>query len=93
MKPCNTYQDILDNAYEVIVTGGGADIIPSDEVFSFIGIREALLGRDTDEALAGIGYMFYDEDVPWEMQDGYMARVKKLDLTFFKEKKWTYTLE
>ena len=213
LKPCNTYQDILDNAYEVIVTGGGADIIPSDEVFSFIGIREALLGRDTDEALAGIGYMFYDvdgngteeliiadmldgdggpwdnrilmmysllddkpvlvidgwsrnryyllddgtiyhegssgaaysvfanfcmaedgislevidyyssgyygdsewgwfhsttgettedeseriefedEDVPLKMQDVYMARVKKLDLTFFKEKKWTYTLE
>lgn len=213
LKPCNTYQDILDNAYAVIVADRVDDIIPSDEVFSFVGIREALLGRDTDEALAGIGYMFYDvdgngteeliiadmldddggpwdnrillmyslaggkpvlvidgwsrnryyllndgtiyhegssgaaysvfanfrmaedgislevidyyssgyygdsewgwfhsttgettedeseriefenEDVPWKMQDDYMARVKKLDLTFFKEKKWTYTLE
>ncbi|MCH5263683.1 MAG: hypothetical protein J1F42_12275 [Lachnospiraceae bacterium] len=62
LKPCNTYQDILDNAYAVIVADRGADIIPSDEVFSFIGIREALYGRDTDEALAGIGYMFYDVD-------------------------------
>lgn len=213
LEPCNTYQDILDNAYAVIVADRVDDIIPSDEVFSFVGIREALLGRDTDEALAGIGYMFYDvdgngteeliiadmldddggpwdnrillmyslaggkpvlvidgwsrnryyllddgtiyhegsggaaysvfatfrmaedgislevidyyssgyygdsewgwfhsttgettedereriefedEDVPWKMQDDYMARVKKLDLTFFKEKKWTYTLE
>lgn len=213
LEPCNTYQDILDNAYAVIVADRVDDIITSDEVFSFVGIREALLGRDTDEALAGIGYMFYDvdgngteeliiadmldddggpwdnrillmyslaggkpvlvidgwsrnryyllddgtiyhegsssaaysvfanfrmaedgislevidyyssgyygdsewgwfhsttgettedeseriefedEDVPWKMQDDYMARVKKLDLTFFKEKKWTYTLE
>ena len=211
LKPCNTYQDILDNAYEVIVAGRGADIIASDEVFSFNGIKEALYGRDTDEALAGIGYMFYDvdgngieeliiadmldddggpwdnrillmysladdkpalvidgwarnryyllndntiyhegsggaaysvfatfrmaedgislevidyyssgyygdsewgwfhsttgettedeseliefedADVPWEIQDDYMAQVKELDLTFFKEKKWTYT--
>ena len=213
LEPCNTYQDILDNTYTVIVADRVDDIIPSDGVFSFVGIREALLGRDTDEALAGIGYMFYDvdgngteeliiadmldddggpwdnrillmyslaggkpvlvidgwsrnryyllddgtiyhegssgaaysvfanfrmaedgislevidyyssgyygdsewgwfhsttgettedeseriefedEDVPWKMQDDYMARVKKLDLTFFKEKKWTYTLE
>ena len=85
-KPCNTYQDILDNAYEVIVDGRGVDIVVSDEVFSFYGIREALYGRDKDAALAGIGYMFYDEDVPWEMQDDYMAQVKELDLTFLKKR-------
>ena len=213
LEPCNTYQDILDNAYEVIVAGRDADIISKDETFSSDGINEALIGRDTDEALSHIGYVFYDvdgngieeliiadmldgdggpwdnrillmysladdkpvlliggwarsqyyllndgtiyhegssgaaytvfatfriaedgislevidyyssgyygdsewgwfhsttgettedeseriefedEDVPLKMQDDYMARVKKLDLTFFKEKKWTYTLE
>lgn len=50
----------MDNVYEVIVANRGYDIISSDEVFSFYGIKEALYGRDTDEALAGIGYMFYD---------------------------------
>ena len=62
LKPCNTYQDVLDNAYEVIVAGRGADIISNDEAFSFNGISEALIGRDTDEALAHIGYVFYDVD-------------------------------
>ena len=62
LKSCNTYQDILDNAYEVIVADNGADIIPGDDTFSAVGIREAKMGRDTDEALAGIGYCFYDVD-------------------------------
>lgn len=60
-KPCNTYQDILDNAYEVI-THRDADFVEADEIFSYIGIWESGLGRNTDEALAGIGYTFYDVD-------------------------------
>ena len=61
LKPCNTYQDILDNAYTVI-TNRGADIVQADEIFIYDGIREAGIGRSTDEALAGIGYMLYDVD-------------------------------
>lgn len=60
-KPSNTYQDILDNAYEVI-THRGADFVEADEIFSSIGIWESGLGRNTEEALAGIGYTFYDVD-------------------------------
>ena len=59
-KPSNTYQDILDNAYEVIIHRG-ADFVEADEIFSYIGIWESV-GRDTDEALASIGYTFYDVD-------------------------------
>lgn len=62
LKPCVTYQDILDNAYEVIVADRGADIVEADKLFSTAGIREAGIGRDTDEALAHIGYTFYDVD-------------------------------
>ena len=60
LKPSNTYQDILDNAYEVI-THRGADFVEADEIFSYIGIWESV-GRDVDEALANIGYIFYDVD-------------------------------
>ena len=60
-RPSNTYQDILDNAYEVI-THRDADFVEADEIFSYIGIWESGLGRNTDEALAGIGYTFYDVD-------------------------------
>ena len=27
---------------------------------------------------------FENEDVPWEMMEGYLAQVKQLDLTFFE---------
>lgn len=27
---------------------------------------------------------FENEEVPWEMQEAYLARVKELDLTFFE---------
>ena len=61
LKPCNTYQDILDNAYEVIAHRGD-DIVEADEIFMSVGIWEAGIGRSTDEALASIGYTFYDVD-------------------------------
>lgn len=60
LKPCASYQDILDNAYEVIIADVMTDIVLGDELFSTIGIREAKIGRDTNEALAAIGYTFYD---------------------------------
>lgn len=62
LKPCATYQDILDNVYEVIVADRGADIAVADELFSYTGICEAGLGRDTNEALSAIGYTLYDVD-------------------------------
>ena len=62
LKPCAAYQDILDNAYEVIITDSMTDIVPADELFSYVGIWEAKSGRDTSEVLAGIGYTFYDVD-------------------------------
>lgn len=62
LKPCTTYQDILDNAYEVIIADTVTDIVVSDEIFSQNGIREAKMGRNTDEALEGIGYIYYDVD-------------------------------
>ena len=62
LKPCAAYQDILDNAYEVIITDNMTDIVSADELFSCVGIREAKIGRDTSEALACIGYTFYDVD-------------------------------
>lgn len=61
LKPCNTYQDILDNGYAVI-TNRGADFVVADDIFIYDGIREAGIGRSTDETLAGIGYTFYDVD-------------------------------
>lgn len=62
LKSCATYQDILDNAYEVIVADRGADIVVADGLFSYIGICEAGIGRDTNEALSAIGYTLYDVD-------------------------------
>ena len=61
LKPCATYQDILDNTYEVIVSDRDADIVVEDGLFSTVGIRESL-GRSTEEILADIGYIFYDVD-------------------------------
>ena len=61
LKPGNSYQDILDNAYTVI-TNRGADIVEADDIFEYTGIWEAGIGRSTDEALASIGYMLYDVD-------------------------------
>ncbi|MCH5275663.1 MAG: hypothetical protein J1E65_07470 [Lachnospiraceae bacterium] len=63
LKPCATYQDILDNAYEMILFGRTADkVVEADEIFSSVGIWEAGMGRDTNEALSAIGYTFYDVD-------------------------------
>ena len=62
LKPCATYQDILDNAYEVIIADNMTDIVPADKLFIYDGICEAKMGRDTSEALAGIGYTLYDVD-------------------------------
>ena len=62
LKSCATYQDILDNAYEVIVAERGADITVEDGLFSYTGIYEAGIGRDTNEALSAIGYTLYDVD-------------------------------
>lgn len=62
LKSCATYQDILDNAYEVIVAERGADIAVADGLFSYTGICEAGIGRDTNEALSAIGYTLYDVD-------------------------------
>lgn len=61
LKPCYTYQDILDNVYEVIVNRR-AYIVVAGEQFCYAGIWEAGIGRSTDELLAGIGYTFYDVD-------------------------------
>ena len=61
LKPGNTYQDILDNAYTVI-TNRGANLVEADDIFTAVGIWEAGIGRSTDESLAGIGYCFYDVD-------------------------------
>ena len=61
LKPGNTYQDILDNAYTVI-TNRGANLVEADDIFTSVGIWEAGIGRSTDESLAGIGYCFYDVD-------------------------------
>lgn len=62
LKLCATYQDILDNAYEVIITDNMVDIVLSDEIFSYDGIREVKMGHDTEESLARIGYTYYDVD-------------------------------
>ena len=61
LKPCNTYQDILDNAYTVI-TNRGANLVEADDIFISVGIWEACIGDTTDEALADIGYTFCDVD-------------------------------
>lgn len=60
LKPCNTYQDILDNAYTVITNPWA--IIRTDDIFDSTGLWEAGMGSSTDEALARIGYTFYDVD-------------------------------
>ena len=62
LKPCNTYQDILDNVYEVIVSDSTAGIVEADELFSSPGIWETRIGRDTDENLSAVGYVLYDVD-------------------------------
>lgn len=62
LKPCATYQDILNNAYEVIVSDRSVDFVVADELFSTVGILEAGIGRNTDDALTHIGYTFYDVD-------------------------------
>ena len=62
LKPCASYQDILDNAYDVIIADNWPDIVLSDELFSYDGIWEAHVYRDTNEALSAIGYTFYDVD-------------------------------
>ena len=62
LKSCSTYQDILDNAYEVITADRTAEIVESDKIFSSVGIWEARIGRSIEESLAGIGYTFYDVD-------------------------------
>ena len=62
LKSCASYQDILDNAYDVIIADNWPDIVLSDELFSYDGIWEAHAYRDTNEALSSIGYTFYDVD-------------------------------
>lgn len=62
LKPVASYQDILDNAYEVIVSDKAADIVEADKLFSSTGIREAKIGRNTEEALSAVGYTLYDID-------------------------------
>ena len=62
LKPCNTYQDILDNVYEYIMDDYTAYNISCDDIFSYNGIGEARGARTVDEALDGIGYTFCDVD-------------------------------
>lgn len=61
-KHCNSYQDILDNAYDVIMADNETDIVPDDDIFHSVGIWEARMGRTKEEALASIGYILYDVD-------------------------------
>lgn len=62
LKPCASYQDILDNAYDVIIADNWPDIVLSDELFSYYGLGEAHVLRDTKEVLSAVGYTFYDVD-------------------------------
>lgn len=62
LKPVASYQDILDNVYEVIVADKAADIVEADKLFSSTGIREAKIWRGTDETLSSVGYTLYDVD-------------------------------
>ena len=62
LKPCNTYQDILDNVYEVIVADYTTRVVESDDAFTYVGAAETRIGQDADEALASVGYTLYDVD-------------------------------
>lgn len=62
LKPVTSYQDILDNVYKVLLADKEADIVEADKLFSFTGIREAKIGRNTEEALSAVGYTLYDVD-------------------------------
>ena len=62
LKPCNTYQDILDNVYEVIVADYTTNIVESDNDFTYVGVAETRIGQNVDEALASVGYTLYDVD-------------------------------
>lgn len=62
LKPCNSYQDILDNVYEVIAADYTTRIVESDDAFTYIGVAETRIGQDADEALANVGYTLYDVD-------------------------------
>ena len=63
LKPCASYQDILDNAYDVIIADNNwTNIVLSDELFSYYGLDEAHVLRDTNEVLSAVGYTFYDVD-------------------------------
>lgn len=63
LRPCATYQDILDNAYDVIIGDNNwTNIVLSDELFSYYGLDEAHVLRDTSEVLSAVGYTFYDVD-------------------------------
>ena len=62
LKPCNTYQDILDNAYEVIVADYTTNIVESDDAFTYVGVAETRIGQTVDETLASVGYALYDVD-------------------------------
>ena len=62
LKPCNTYQEILDNVYEVIVADYTTNIVESDNDFTYVGVAETRIGQNVDEALASVGYTLYDVD-------------------------------
>lgn len=62
LKPCNSYQDILDNVYEVITADYTTRVVESDDVFTYVGAAETRIGQDADEALASVGYTLYDVD-------------------------------
>ena len=62
LKPCNTYQDILDNAYEVIVADYTTNVIESDDAFTYVGVSETRIGQNVDETLSSVGYTLYDVD-------------------------------
>lgn len=62
LKPCNSYQDILDNVYEAIVADYTTRVVESDDAFTYVGVAETRIGQDADEALASVGYTLYDVD-------------------------------
>ena len=62
LKPCNSYQDILDNVYEVIAADYTTRVVESDDAFTYVGAAETRIGQDADEALASVGYTLYDVD-------------------------------
>lgn len=62
LKPCNSYQDILDNVYEVIVADYTTNVVESDDAFTYVGVAETRIGRNVEETLASVGYTLYDVD-------------------------------